>query len=314
MDRFRNILFVADRPDPDSAAFLRAIALARQNAAALTVMDVVEPMVWSAANQARFGADLSQLLRDKRLAELVEMTRTTGVAAQEPHAAIATQVAIGTPFLEIIRGVIRNGYDLVIKSVEPRGGMLAGNLGPNDQHLVRKCPCPVWIDQPQRPPPYRGILAAIDPLEDLSLGLGRTVTDLAMSLADREGCDVHLLHAWHLPGEPMLRGGRASLPSTRLEALLTDQRDMHAAAFAEHLSHYDLTLDSPTVHFEKGDAAALIVETAAHLPVDLVVIGTVGRTGVPGLFIGNTAESVIQKADTSVLAVKPRGFRSPVTA
>jgi len=37
-----------------------------------------------------------------------------------------------------------------------------------------------------------------------------------------------------------------------------------------------------------------------------------GRTGVPGLFIGNTAESVLHQVDCSVLALKPPGFVSPV--
>jgi nucleotide-binding universal stress UspA family protein len=41
-------------------------------------------------------------------------------------------------------------------------------------------------------------------------------------------------------------------------------------------------------------------------------MGTVGRTGLPGFFIGNTAEEVLQTATTSVLAVKPAGFESPV--
>jgi nucleotide-binding universal stress UspA family protein len=46
--------------------------------------------------------------------------------------------------------------------------------------------------------------------------------------------------------------------------------------------------------------------------IDLIVMGTVGRSGISGLFIGNTAEKVLQKVDCSVLAVKPEGFVSPV--
>ncbi len=45
---------------------------------------------------------------------------------------------------------------------------------------------------------------------------------------------------------------------------------------------------------------------------DLLVMGTVCRTGVPGFFIGNTAEDVLQQVDCSVLAVKPKGFVTPV--
>ena len=41
-------------------------------------------------------------------------------------------------------------------------------------------------------------------------------------------------------------------------------------------------------------------------------MGTVARTGIPGLLIGNTAETILQRVDCSVLAVKPDGFVSPV--
>jgi nucleotide-binding universal stress UspA family protein len=49
------------------------------------------------------------------------------------------------------------------------------------------------------------------------------------------------------------------------------------------------------------------------LEIDLIVMGTVGRTGIPGFFIGNTAEEVLQTTTASILAVKPEGFISPVT-
>jgi universal stress protein E len=42
------------------------------------------------------------------------------------------------------------------------------------------------------------------------------------------------------------------------------------------------------------------------------VMGTIGRTGVKGLLIGETAERVLRRANCSVLALKPRGFRSPL--
>jgi len=42
-------------------------------------------------------------------------------------------------------------------------------------------------------------------------------------------------------------------------------------------------------------------------------MGTVGRTGIPGLIMGNTAESILNNIGCSVLAVKPPGFVSPVT-
>lgn len=48
--------------------------------------------------------------------------------------------------------------------------------------------------------------------------------------------------------------------------------------------------------------------------IDVLVMGTVARTGIPGFIIGNTAEIILQKIDCSLLALKPLGFVSPVKA
>jgi nucleotide-binding universal stress UspA family protein len=49
-----------------------------------------------------------------------------------------------------------------------------------------------------------------------------------------------------------------------------------------------------------------------QLNADLIVIGTVGRNGIEGLLLGNTAEKVLDHCDCSVLTVKPDGFVSPI--
>ena len=60
------------------------------------------------------------------------------------------------------------------------------------------------------------------------------------------------------------------------------------------------------------DPAPTLRALSQELKADLIVMGTVGRTGIPGFFIGNTAEELLQTSQASILAVKPTGFRSPV--
>jgi nucleotide-binding universal stress UspA family protein len=67
------------------------------------------------------------------------------------------------------------------------------------------------------------------------------------------------------------------------------------------------------VHLLKGEPRVLIPELVQEERINLIVMGTVCRTGIPGFLIGNTAESVLQQVDTSVLTVKPEGFVTPVT-
>ena len=66
------------------------------------------------------------------------------------------------------------------------------------------------------------------------------------------------------------------------------------------------------MHFLKGEEKELIPATVRSVQPDLLIMGTVGRTGIPGFFIGNTADSVLRQVSCSVLAIKPDGFISPV--
>ncbi|MBC8114095.1 MAG: universal stress protein, partial [Candidatus Saccharimonas sp.] len=67
-----------------------------------------------------------------------------------------------------------------------------------------------------------------------------------------------------------------------------------------------------TLHVSLGTAWQVISRTAQKLHADLVVIGTLGRTGVSRLLLGNTVEKVLETCDSSLLTVKPDGFVSPV--
>jgi nucleotide-binding universal stress UspA family protein len=66
------------------------------------------------------------------------------------------------------------------------------------------------------------------------------------------------------------------------------------------------------LHLVQGDAGDVISQVAEQERIDLIVMGTVARTGLEGYFIGNTAETVLQRVACSVLTVKPAGFVSPV--
>ena len=55
----------------------------------------------------------------------------------------------------------------------------------------------------------------------------------------------------------------------------------------------------------------MIGATAKQLTVDLIVMGSVGRSGLTGLLIGNTAEKTLHASEHSVLIVKPDGFTPP---
>ena len=132
--------------------------------------------------------------------------------------------------------------------------------------------------------------------------------ELATSLATEEGSELHVVHVWRLAAETALRGRQIDT---------TDVDEIVQGIEAAHQSELDRLLDphpydKRTVHLIKGQAEDVILDLAESLEVDLVVIGTVGRAGVPGLLIGNTAEEILNAVDCSVLTLKPEGFETPI--
>lgn len=308
MQRFKNMLYFADGATQDNPTLQRAIHLADSNQARLTVMDVIGDAPSNPELERRLGVSVAQLLHDNRLKELSEMIAPW----QNEQRLLYTQVLHGAAFVEVIRAVLRNRFDLVIKAARPPEGVAERLFGSTDLHLLRKCPCPVWINRPGAGPNYRRILAAVDPMPEAKENCSHLVLALATSLAQREQADLSVLHAWRLAGESMLRDGRTHAPAADVDRLVAEEEQRHAARLQSVLSEFALNLSDPEVLLLPGDATTHILHHSDA--ADLIVMGTVARSGIPGFIIGNTAEEVLQATTASVLAVKPPSFVSPVRA
>ena len=304
MKRFKNILYISDASSETCPALERAVALAETNKARLTVADVIDPVDDDKDIQGRYGISLNQLLHDYRLKELSKLVEPY----QSEQHLIYTRVMAGPAFAEIIKSVMQNDYDLVIKASRPPANLGEQLLGSTDLHLLRKCPCPVWIDRPGKSIPYRRILAAVDPLGDV--GAANRILQLATSLAEREQAELEVVHAWQFNGESFIRNGRARLPTDEVDALVDGEHKRHVEKLNTLLRDYGMNTADANVHLVKGLAVPSILQVGES--ADLIVMGTIGRGGIPGFIIGNTAEEVMQLTKASILAVKPDGYLSPL--
>jgi nucleotide-binding universal stress UspA family protein len=116
MRTFKNILLIIQGLKPETAVLNRAVALARTNDAKLTVADVVSrvPAGFPADEVGLSSAKLQELLIKTRQEELQGVSDAAEALGVRP----SVQVMVGTAFLEIVRAVLRDGYDLVIKAAE----------------------------------------------------------------------------------------------------------------------------------------------------------------------------------------------------
>jgi nucleotide-binding universal stress UspA family protein len=129
---------------------------------------------------------------------------------------------------------------------------------------------------------------------------------------------LHTIHAWDALDETTVRLWSDNQDEVALQYVegvrlrhqkgLEDLQKRSRAQAGEDA--YELL--SPRFNLQRGDAIHVIPESARQLHADLVVMGTVARTGISGFFIGNTAEAILEQVQCSVLAIKPPGFISPV--
>jgi nucleotide-binding universal stress UspA family protein len=322
MKRFRKILAVVEPRQSPEAALERAVSLAQNNQATLTVVTVA-PKVTAGIGMPD-GGPISAELQEAAIADS-QKRLLAAVSPFRSRIAVNTKVLMGTAFLEIIREVLRRGHDLVVKAPE-EPAWLDRLFGSDDMHLLRKCPCPVWLVKHPQSKPYRRILASVDvdadhPPVDLAIRnkLNTKILELAVSLALSDFAELHVAHAWTAIGENAMRGAFLHRPDTEVAGYVDQVRQQHARGLDDLINNVIKSRDEdvlryldPETHLVKGQAQKEIPRLARSLKADLVVMGTVARTGVAGLFIGNTAESILEQIECSVLAVKPEGFETPV--
>lgn len=309
MKRFRDILVLVPAGEEAGQVVARATKLASRNRARLTLFDVVPEL---SERQARvdYGQrtiDLQQLLVESRLQDIEEL------ATKEPAADTRVAVAVGEPFLAVIERVVTHEHDLVIMAPD-RAGRTSGFGGATTTlHLLRKCPVPVWVDDPSSWD-RNDVLVAVGPFPaDGDIGdLNRTLLELGSSLAALQGGQVHLVHAWRLEGETMFRRGRIRLPAEEVDALVRAERIAAEKTFGSAMDEVSRMGSVPVDHLRQGDASDVISSVVNEVRPGVVVMGTLARAGLRGVLIGNTAERMLDHVDASVIAVKPPGFVSPV--
>jgi universal stress protein E len=319
MKRFKNILYVNETGVNQSSAMARAVSLAKNNQADLTIVDVIPDEVIAAAVGPTDGPSAEELRSE--VAADHRKTLLSLIAPFQQGIDIQIQVVTGKRFLEVIHMVLSQSFDLVVKTAEDPDWM-DRLFGSDDMHLLRKCPCPVWLIKPSENIRFKTVLAAvdIDPVNPMPAkqDLNRTILELAGSIALADNASLHLAHAWDASAEQTFLSQKG-ISAESVDAYVGEKKTMHKNGLSTlgiALKEWSKTevrkpID-PRLHLIQGPAKKMILQLANDLSADLVVMGTIARTGISGLIIGNTAEAVFRQLMCSILAVKPPGFESPV--
>ncbi len=317
----KNILVFVDtssarplRRVSECLAYIAAFAAA--GGARITLCDVLEQPRDRVA-----GSDVEARLVElrRRYAEHVLESVSAGLPADVP---VVCKVLSGKPLIGITQLVISNKHDLVVcLAAEPS----ATGIDSTSMHLLRKCPAPVWVMGAAPPRRDANIAVAVDrdifSASDTPQHMAEQLLNAGSALAGASAGRLHIVHAWEVYGAQWLDEATRELSATEVESYVDSQRYAHTL-WLERL-HHELEQRAAVArsgalsierHLLRGNPAEVIPAWLVSERIDLLVLGTLGSSALPGMLIGNTAETILAGIGVPVLALKPVGFRTPLVA
>jgi len=308
MMTLRRILVpVSDQRRRAHTAALKAVQLARRSGAVIELFHAWDDLVdlYDVPDALDLGkVELAAHERARKpLERLARKLRGLGadvtVAVETDHPAHEA----------IIRRAVRTGADLIV--LDARGHHRApGVLRVTDWELLRHSPVPVLLVK--RRAAYRrpAILAAVDPQHGYSKpsGLDDVILDAGITLENALAGRLHALHCY-VPIPLTALSPRNYSADLSLE--LQRQAKVRARAGLDALLRRT-KIPAARRHLVARHPQDAIPDIAHETGAAIVVMGAVSRSGLKRIFIGNTAEQVMDELPCDLLVVKPRGFDARV--
>jgi len=298
----------------------RIATFVENNQANLTIVSILDKLPKKLSKDIRniSISELQEALVEKRLSHLISQ-----ISSIQKKLPIETKVLIGDPCKELIREVVTHKRDLIVKMVE-KCAIVEKLFGCTDMCLLRKCPCPVWLMKSSSQGLFKNILATVDfePSEKKleKEELNRQILEMSTSMALSEFCELHIAHVWNVYGENSLRSELVHKQEADIRAyvdqIYTDhqyQLNKLVTEFIDTGGKQEVEYIKPLLHLPKGIVTDIIPSLVKDYKIDLIMMGTIGRTGIPGFLLGNTAETILSKLDCSVLTVKHKDFVTPIS-
>ena len=298
MSYFRSILVHVDSRSTSHAVLHRAVDLAKAHGSTITVVDVVPDFSWPIRMASTDYEEAQQHIAGgklKAIQSLLADIAKQGVSADG-------KVLHGKASVALIKEVEQGNHDLVMKDAKGIGSRRHGWFGTTATHLMRFCPCNVWAYRPGAATQER-VLAAVDvtTADAQHAALNAQILEAAFALC--HGRRPHIVHVWSVYGEKLIQD---YVKRDEFESLVQEALKESRVRMADLLKPHGMSIDTPEVHMVHGAEEEEIPKLIKDQQFDVLVMGTVGRSGISGFFIGNTAEILLDRVPCSILAVKTK--------
>ncbi|VGM95045.1 Universal stress protein E homolog [uncultured Avibacterium sp.] len=303
--KFKNILVVLNPENEKQYALARAVRLVKEQKSESKVKITTFMTVYDLSYE--MSALLSSEERENMHQGVIEQ-RQKAIQPYldkyaDPNIEFHSTVVWNSNEAEAIaEEVEKNSYDLVVKYTQEEESITSLIFTPMDWQLLRKCPAPIMIVKDGDWKHQRRILVAVNVSDDEDHHnlLNNELVTLGIDLADSlERGNVHLVTAY--PPTPINMA--IDLPEFSTADYSNSIRGQYLINMKALRQKFNI--DEDHTHVREGFPEDVIPEVAKELGAEMVVLGTIGRTGLSAAFLGNTAEHVISKLNCNLLAIKP---------
>ncbi len=306
MSETSNLLVVVDPTASFHPAIERAAWLAKHLPASIELFLCDYS---SQLNDTRMGA-----AAEKAREMLLEKHRLHLMQLAEPLQADGLEVRVdarwGHPLHDcIIAKAVDARADWVIKDTHYHSALKRSIFSNTDWSLIRACPATLLLVKPRAPGQKPCIVAAVDPLHerDKPADLDHKISETAERLADKLGGELHAFNAFDVAATLAVSTDSMTMP------IALPMREFAEAMRAAHTEAVDKLCDAHAIpaerrHVRQGGTRELLMALTDQLRADIVVMGAVSRSGLKGLFLGNTAEDVLDRLHCDLAIVKPKSL------
>lgn len=215
----------------------------------------------------------------------------------------------------IVRRALECEAGLVVVPTHHHAWLQRAALTATEWHLIRTCPAPLLLAKARSWPEAPRFLAAVDPshLDDRHARLDGAILDVTETLAPALGGEAWVAHCYM---------SMAALESAAAFPVMPEALGSSAEDYAGDLVHQRRTavlrimegrsLPAANLRLAEGRPEDELPRLVEDLAADVLVAGAVSRSRLEQVFIGGTAERLLDRVTCDLLVVQPPGFRTPV--
>lgn len=310
MNAIRNILVIVDPTAQHHPAVAKGALLAQRFGARLElyVCDT------KAARELRLASHARTRPTEPFLVSCKAILETLAAPLRAQGLDVTTETECADPlYAALTSRARRTTADLVVKDTHHHSLAQRTFLTNTDWQLIRSCPVPLLLTKPQAWPAAPRILAAVDPghLNDKPAILDRHILEHANAFAQHLGGELQVVHAY-VPLAVVAAATAAMPPMIAVSAAeLAQEEQVRRQEVDALLAEYAITVAN--VHVEVGGPAEVLPRVAAAAHADVLAMGAISRSGVQRIFIGSTAEDVLERLPCDALIVKAPDFDPDVS-